>query len=334
MLKFIIRRLISLIPVIIIISVLLFSMVKIMPGNQVDMMLGTPPASSESSFQDYLKQKEALIKELGLDKSLPEQYVRWMFKMLSGDLGVSTSSGGMQPVTNVLKEPLKNSIILNIFTITFSFLIAIPVGIKSAVKRFSLYDNFWQVTSLVFMSMPVFFIGLCLIYLLKIKTDFLGLPFGKMPSYEDLAGGFFSDMYQWGRHLFLPVVTLTSGSLAGTIRFVRNAMLEVIKKDYIRTARSKILKEKVVIYSHAFRNALIPVVTIVAGSLVGLFGGSAITEQIFAYNGIGFVLIKALNARDYSLILAMNMFYAILALVANLVMDISYALVDPRVKFE
>jgi peptide/nickel transport system permease protein len=191
------------------------------------------------------------------------------------------------------------------------------------------------------MSMPVFFIGLGLIYIFAIKVPespisfirWLGLPFGGMPDFTGKET-WLQHQLMMAKHLILPVTTLTIGSLAGTIRYVRNAMLDVIKKDYIRTARSKGLSEKVVIYSHAFRNAMIPVVTIVAGSLVALFGGSAITEQIFSWDGIGFQLIKALDFRDYSIILTMNLFYAVLGLLANVIMDISYAMVDPRVKLE
>lgn len=147
-------------------------------------------------------------------------------------------------------------------------------------------------------------------------------------------GNFINDTLQWAKYMALPVITLTIGNLAGTIRYVRNAMIEVISKDFIRTARSKGLSEKVIIYSHAFRNALIPVVTLVAGSLVGLFGGAAITETIFAWNGIGYVLIQALNSRDYMVVLTMNLFYAVLSLTANILMDIGYALVDPRIKLK
>ncbi|NLF49327.1 MAG: ABC transporter permease, partial [Acholeplasmataceae bacterium] len=136
------------------------------------------------------------------------------------------------------------------------------------------------------------------------------------------------------KYLVLPVTTLTIGALAGTIRYVRGSMLEALSKDYIRTARSKGLREKVVIYTHAFRNALIPVVTIMSFSIIGLFGGSAITEKIFVWNGIGTVLITALNNKDFNVVLVLDMFYAVLALLANIIMDISYALVDPRVKLE
>jgi peptide/nickel transport system permease protein len=179
--------------------------------------------------------------------------------------------------------------------------------------------------------MPTFFIGMGLIFLFPVALGWF--EFGGLPA---LRGdeNFFEVIFAFSRHLFLPVLTLTIGSLAGTIRYVRNAMIEVLSKDYIRTARSKGLSEKVVIYSHAFRNALIPVVTIVAGSLVSVFGGSAITESVFAINGIGKLLVDALNARDYSIVLALNLFYAILGLLANVIMDISYALVDPRVKLD
>jgi peptide/nickel transport system permease protein len=175
--------------------------------------------------------------------------------------------------------------------------------------------------------MPTFFIGLTLIFIFAVRLKIL--PFGGMP-FE--SPGTFEYYLSYGRFMILPIVTLTIGSLAGTIRYVRNAMLEAISKDYIRTARAKGLQEKVVIYHHAFRNALIPIVTIVSFSIVGLFGGSAITESIFVWNGIGTVLISSLTSLDYNVVLVLNMFYAVLSLVANIVMDIGYALVDPRIR--
>jgi peptide/nickel transport system permease protein len=216
-----------------------------------------------------------------------------------------------------------------VFSIGLAFLISIPVGIKSAVKKDSMTDRGWQVFSLFGMSMPTFFIGLTLIFLLASRAKLF--PYGGMP-YE--APGTFGYYLSYLKYLVLPVTTLTIGALAGTIRYVRGSMLEALSKDYIRTARSKGLREKVVIYTHAFRNALIPVVTIMSFSIIGLFGGSAITEKIFVWNGIGTVLITALNNKDFNVVLVLDMFYAVLALVANIIMDISYALVDPRVKLE
>jgi peptide/nickel transport system permease protein len=364
------------IPVIIIISIMLFGMMKIMPGDPAERMVPLNPSADPSQRAEAV----ALMRErLGLNRPIYIQYFRWIRESFQGNFGYSTYYNGpvdfkLYPTqryingvevtvmqrNKILSEPLRNSIILNVFSISIAFLISIPVGIKSAVKRFSVYDTGWQVFSLVGISMPTFFIGLFLIFALAFKltpwvanlsvewglrpadNPFRMFPAGGMPSFPQIEEGrtTLTPQQNWDyslqflRHLMLPILTLTIGSLAGTVRYVRNAMLEVIKKDFIRTARSKGLSEKVVIYSHAFRNALIPVVTIVAGSLVGIFGGSAITESVFVYHGIGQVLITALTNQDYAIVLVMNMFYATLALFANLIMDISYAFVDPRVKLD
>ena len=331
--KYLLKRFLSLIPVAFIISIILFIIVTNVPGDPVDLayshLYGDPMfrgAEGAIRLEEFKAQKR---EELGLNDGDIVRYVRWIGRSIQGDFGYSPNHD--KPVSEVIKEPLKISIIVNVISLILSFAIAIIVGIKSALKRFSFYDSFWQVTSLVFMSMPTFFIGLSLIFLFPITLGWL--EFGGLPPVQS-GLNIFEEIWRWVRHLTLPIITLTIGSLAGTIRYVRNAMIEVLKKDYIRTARAKGLREKVVIYSHAFRNALIPVVTIVAGSLVGIFGGSAITESVFAINGIGSVLIKALNDRDYNIVLTMNLFYALLALLANIIMDISYAFVDPRVKLD
>lgn len=324
MFKFLLRRLVSLVPVVIIISIMLFGIMKMMPGDPVRYMI--PPGSVQDPVV-YDQLYEAAKIKLGLDKPLIIQYFAWMGNMLKGDFGYS--SNYQQEVKQVLKEPLRNSIIINVFSIAIAFLISIPVGIKAAVKKDSLHDRGWQIFSLVGISMPTFFIGLTLIFLFALNLGWF--PSGGMPYLNPGSAGYYLKFLQ---HLVLPVTTLTIGALAGTIRYVRGAMLEALSQDYIRTARSKGLREKVVIYTHAFRNALIPVVTILSFSIIGLFGGSAITEQIFVWNGIGTVLIKSLRVNDYNLVLILNMFYAVLALVANIIMDISYALVDPRVKLE
>jgi peptide/nickel transport system permease protein len=329
MAKYLFKRFLSLIPVAIIISVVLFAIVKMVPGDPVLMAYGEELGSQV--YNEHPELKEEFIRrkteEMGLDKDIVTQYFSWMGRTLRGELGYSTMR--KQDVSRAIAEPLKISVMINILSLILAFTISIFVGIKSAVKKYSVYDTTWQVTSLVFTSMPTFFIGMGLIFLFPVALGWF--EFGGMPS---LRGdeGLIRSILAYSKHLVLPVLTLTIGSLAGTIRYVRNAMIEVLGKDYIRTAKSKGLSEKVVIYSHAFRNALIPVVTIVAGSLVSVFGGSAITETVFAINGIGKLLVDALNARDFSIVLALNFFYAILGLLANVIMDISYALVDPRVK--
>lgn len=327
MFKYLLKRLLSLIPVVIIISIMLFSFVKMMPGDPVRMMLGGSGTSIKDPVQ-YEKAYDALHKKLGLDKSLPEQYVRWVTTTAQGELGYSTSHN--KPVVDVIARPMKNTVVINVVSIILSFVISIVVGIRSAVKQGSIFDRSWQVTSIIGVSMPTLLISVLLIYVFSIKLNLV--PIGGMPSMlDDGSIRYYMALFPY---MVLPLITLTLGSFAGMIRYVRNAMLEVLSSDYIRTARAKGLSQKVVIYSHAFRNALIPVVTIVAGSLPGIFGGAAITEQIFAWNGIGKVLIDAVNSSDLNLVLAMNMFYAVLSLVSNILMDVSYALVDPRVKLD
>ncbi|CAM3669591.1 ABC transporter permease [Erysipelothrix urinaevulpis] len=323
MLKYLGKRIMSLIPVVIIISILLFSLVKMMPGDVVLGMINPNIKDPVAYKQEYAR----IEQQLGLDKSLPEQYVRWVKSTVSGDLGMSTSKN--RPVKDVIGTPLKNTIFLNIIAMSLAFVISVIVGIKSAVNRGGKFDKFWQIFSLVGMSMPTLLISVLLIYVLSIK--FKLFPTGGMPLPGTTGPAY---LVEWFKFATLPILTLTIGSFATTIRYVRNAMIEVLNSDYIRTARAKGLSEKVVIYQHAFRNALIPVVTILAGMLAGLFGGAAITEQIFSWNGIGNVLIQAVTARDFMLILSLNMFYAVIALLSNVIMDIGYAAVDPRVKLD
>lgn len=294
-----------------------------MPGDPVRMMLN-PGLKAEHYNAAY----DAMKIKLGLDKSYPEQYVRWIGNTLQGELGWSTLHN--RPVKDAIKEPLKNTIILNIFVIILELAITLPVGIKCAVKRGTRYDNFWQVFSLITYSMPSFFIALSLIFILAIRLRWL--PPGGMPL--TIHGRNFAYYLSWLKYMALPILTLTIISLAGTIRYVRNAMIDALTQDYIRTARSKGLSEKVVIYSHAFRNALIPVSTIIIGAIFSLFYGAAITETVFAWNGIGHVLVKGLSNRDFMLVISMNLFFAMLSIIANFVADITYGLVDPRIKLE
>ncbi len=318
MIKYSIKRILSLIPVVFAISVILFGLNKMMPGDPVSMMIPT-----NTRPEQYELVYAAIEEKLGLNKPVPVQYVSWVANVAQGELG--TSSMYNRPVKDVLADPLRNTVIMNVFVLLFSLTISIFAGIWSAIKKGKFIDQFWQVFSLIGMSMPSFFIGLCLIYIFAFQLKLL--PSNGMPS--DV-----TDIVAWIRYLILPVATLTIMSLAGTIRYVRNAMLDALSQDYIRTARSKGLSEKVVIYSHAFRNALIPIITVVIAQIGTLFSGSMIAEQVFSYNGLGKVLVDALNRRDSYLVIALNMFYAIIYLVSNFVCDIAYALVDPRIKLD
>lgn len=318
MIKYSIKRILSLIPVIFAISIVLFSLTKIMPGDPVSMMI---PTSAKPEQIPQLR--EEITKQLGLDKSLPEQYVAWIGNVAQGELGFSSWKN--DDVKNVIANPLKNTVILNFFVLIFSLTISITAGIRSAVKKNSFVDQFWQVFSLICMSVPTFFIGLCLVFVFALRLGWL--PSNGMP--VDGSG-----LGEWVRFLVLPVITLMITSLASTVRYVRNAMLDALSQDYIRTARSKGLSEKVVVYSHAFRNALIPIVTVVIAQIGTLFGGSMITESVFVWDGMGSTLLTALNRRDFYLVIAMNMFYAVVYLISNFIADLTYALVDPRIKLD
>lgn len=319
MIRYILKRLLNLIPVLLIISLLLFGMSKMMPGDPVTQMMPQGGFKDASAYQETY---ERIKKQYGYDKSWPEQYVNWLTRTLKGDLGPSTKY--RRPVTEIVGEPLRNSLILNIGATFISFILAVIIGIKSAVKPGSFFDKFFQVFSLAGISLPTFFFGITLIYFFGLRLHWL--PPGGMPRNNTLG--------EWLACLVLPMVTLIIGSLASTSRYVRTAMLDALSQDYIRTARAKGLSEKKVIYQHAFRNALIPVVTIVAWAITGLLGGSAITEQVFSYKGIGRFLIQSVMSQDYNLLMALNMMYALLSVLGNLLMDIGYSLVDPRVRLE
>lgn len=308
------------IPVILVISMCIFGIIKLAPGSPVGTNLD-PRATPE--------QKAIERARLGLDEPLHIQYAKWLSRVAEGDLGKSFVY--QKPVKDVIGTYLKNTFILNIPVFILAFGISIPVGIHSAVKRYSVFDNFWTVFSLIGLSLPSFFFGLLLIYTFAVKIQILPIN-GMIEAGSDSTG--FAYALEVTKHMVLPGIVMTIGSLASYVRYTRNGMLEVIHQDYIRTARAKGLNEKVVIYKHAFRNALLPIVTLLGYSLIFLLSGSVITETIFNWPGMGRVLLESVNMRDYNLMMAIMMLYAILTLIGNLLADIGYALVDPRVKVD
>ncbi len=323
MLRYIIKRLISLIPVIIIVSIMLFALTKMMPGDPAKHML-----NPGLKLEQYEAAYNAMRIKLGLDQSYFVQYFRWVGNTIQGEFGWSSLYN--RPVKDAVAEPMQNTIILNILVIILDLALTIPVGIYCAVKRGSIFDRFWQVFSLATYSMPSFFVALSLIFFIALKLKLL--PAGGMP-----ITAYGKDFYyytSWLKYMLLPAITLVIIGIAGTIRYVRNAMLDALNEDYIRTARSKGLSEKVVIYSHAFRNALIPISTIFIWTIFSLFSGAAITETIFAWNGLGRVLVKAVSNRDIQLVCTMNLFFSMLSIFSNFVADLTYGFIDPRIKLE
>ena len=326
MLKYIVKRLLNLIPVIFIISIVIFGTVKGMPGDPVDAYLGMGSKATP-------EKKQQIREELGLDKSLPEQYVIWVGNLAKGELGTSTKF--KLPVSEIIGDYVWNTFLLNLVSLVIGIGLSIPIGIKQATKKFSKFDNFWTVFSLLGVSVPTFFFALILIF-------FVALPSGVIPvngmRTPDLAvfgyDNIFQEIGDVALHMLLPTIVLAFGNFATFSRYVRSSMIDVINQDYVRTARAKGLKEKTVIYRHAFKNALIPLVTLLGLYIPSLFSGAMILESVFLWPGLGKILIEAISGQDQSIITACLMFSAILMVLGNLLSDILYSVVDPRVKVE
>lgn len=325
MLKYILKRLLNLIPVIFIISVAIFATVKCMPGDPVTAYLGMGTRATP-------EQKERIREQLGLNKSVPEQYVVWVSNIAKGDLGTSTKF--KQPVNAIIGDYIWNTFLLNVVSLIVGVGISIPIGIRQATKKFSKYDNFWTVFSLLGVSVPTFFFALILIFYIALPT---GLPVNGMRTPNLAIFGYaniFEEIKDVGMHMLLPATVLAFSNFATFSRYVRSSMIDVINQDYIRTARAKGLKDKVVIYRHAFKNSLIPLVTLLGLYIPTLFSGAMVLETVFAWPGLGKILIEAITGQDQSIITACLLFSAVLMLLGNLLSDIMYSIVDPRVKVE
>lgn len=320
MLQYTVKRVLKMIPTLLIISLLLFKVIDLAPGNFLDTKV------NPNMTVEKLEQLEAVY---GFDKPFGERYVNWLKKAVKGDFDESLKL--RQPVSEIIKDYAWNSFVLAGTAFLLSILIAIPLGIVCATKQYSLADKATTILTFVSISLPSFLLGLMLINVFSLKIKLF--PIGGMTTAgSNLTGvGYYKDVLI---HMVLPVVSLTILQAGSLIRYVRTAMLEVINQDYIRTARAKGLKEKVVIYKHALRNGLIPVITYIGMSLPGLFAGALITETIFVWPGIGRIGYEAILNRDYTLLMGFNMFMAVLTLMGNLLSDILYAVVDPRIKLK
>ena len=327
MIKYILKRLLYVAFVFVIVSVVMFGIYKMVPGDPARMMWTHRFPTSDPQRYDMLYQ--AARERLGLDDPVIVQYFKWFGNMVTGNFGYSATY--RMPVVDMVGAPMRNTLLLNLASLVLVFAITIPLGIVTAVKKNSIFDNVVQVGTVIGYSLPGFIIALVFIFLFSVHWPIFPISGVNTPGLQGDAWQMFGDtMY----HMALPLLVMTVSSLGGITRYVRAAMIDVLRMDYIRTARAKGLREKVVIYSHAFRNALIPIVTIVTSWFVGVFGGSVVIETIFMWNGIGKVLFDALNQQDFAVVLAMQMFYVVLTLIGNLIMDLGYCLVDPRVKLE
>lgn len=335
MARYILKRLFYILAVLLLLSFLVFAVYNMLPMDKAADM-----AMQEIAANKHLNYAERYLywqRRYGLDGNILTRYFRWLGfapfysgeynGLLQGNLGTSIVYG--KAVAEVVKEPLLNTLFLNVFATAAALGITIPLGIYCAVRKGSKGDLVVQVGTIIGYSMPVFITAILFIWLFAVKLDIF--PVSGMSSVgKDYVGfrAFLDKLY----HFALPLIVMSFCSLGGITRYVRASMIEALQLDCVRTARAKGLRERSVVKSHAWRNALIPVVVLVIGWLLGVFSGSIMIENIFGINGIGKVYFDALKAGDNEIVLAMQMFYVLLALVGNLLVDIAYGLVDPRIR--
>jgi peptide/nickel transport system permease protein len=317
--RYIVRRILISIPVLFGITVVTYVIVTLAPGDPVSALVN--PETVAALGPGWLEQQRA---ELGLNRPLPVRYALWMKQILRGNLGYSYSD--RQPVADKITERLWPTLKLMLTVQLLALLIAVPIGVLSAVKQYSWLDYLATVFGFTTISVPSFFLALAGIYLFAIKLRWL--PTAGMGTI-----GKSSSIIDSLEHLILPATVLGLAQAAPLIRYTRSSMLETIRQDFVRVARAKGLSETSVITRHALRNALIPLVTVVALTLPQLLGGTVIIEQVFSWPGMGTLAIKSVRARDYPTMMAINMIGAVAILVSSLIADVLYAWIDPRISY-
>lgn len=315
MLKFILRRLLILIPTLIGMSLLIFVMMRLLPGDIVDAMVGMDPTITDEA-------KEELRASFGLTEPWPVQYVKWMGELVRGDLGTSFRS--REPITDQLIRALPITLELAMLAILMSIPIAIPLGILSAVRQNSQVDFLARVVGLIGLSVPSFW--LATLFLLFTSLVFRWVPpVIWVNPLEDPLGNL--------QQMILPALALAVQLMAVEMRMMRASMLEVLRQDYIRTVRAKGVGERTVLYRHALKNAFIPVITIIGIQMGVLMGGSIIIEQIFGLPGVGWYLLQGIFTRDYPIVQVTTLFLAMIFVFINLLVDVAYAFLDPRIRY-
>ena len=317
------RRLLVIIPTFFFITVMLFAIIHLAPGDPARVLIGERGLIPPDQFEE-------LRRRLGLDEPIYVQYFIWLGRLLQGNLGYSFVNN--RPVKNLIGERIPNTLELVLAAEVVSVIIAVVLGVIAAVKHYSLTDAFASVSALMGYSTPSFWLAVMAILLFSVRlgwlptcgTTTLGLTFST--PFDALADHL--------KHLVLPAGVLVVGWTAYLLRMVRSSMLEVLEQDYIITARAKGLKERVVIYKHALRNALLPVITYEGYSIGYLLGGAAIIESIFAWPGLGQFTVDSALIRDYPTLMGLSVIIALSVLFANLLADVAYALADPRIRYD
>ena len=315
--KYILKRLLIAVPTFLGITLLSYVLSSLAPGSPLDALLGDPKITAVE-----LERRRV---ELGLDQSVLVQYFHWLMQLLQGNLGYSFGSNRL-PVAELILERLKPTLLLASCSFGLSILTAIPLGVFAASKPNSLRDYLSSGISFLLVGTPNFFAGLALIYIFGVVFQLL--PTGGM--YDSSGARTTADLL---KHMVMPMLVLSFQQIGSWIRYMRSSMVEVFQEDYLRTARAKGLRPFAVIRKHAFKNSLLPVITVIGMSIPGLVGGAVVTEQVFSWPGVGSLMIQSIAARDYPVIMGITVLVATVVLIVNLITDIIYGVLDPRISY-
>ena len=315
---YILRRILQAIPTLLVISFLIFSLLYLTPGDPIELIMGT------EDEQISPEQRAIVEREWGLDKPFLVRYFNFIFNAARGDLGTSYVTS--KPVFSSIMERYPATLRLAGSAMLLALLISLPLGITSALKHNSIIDSLATALATIGVSLPKFWFGLVLIITLSLKLHWLPTT----ATVNDMSQGF----WPFFKAVIMPASSLALGMAATQTRMIRSSMLDVLNQDYVRYARSKGLKERSVIYGHALKNALIPVITVIGGEVGGMMGGAVVTESIFSWPGIGRLAVNSISKRDYPTIQGITLVMCISYMIVNLLIDIIYAWVDPRIRLD
>ncbi len=328
--KFVLYRILQTIPLLIAISMIVFLIIDAMPGNDLIAYINGLPEGEPRPSREQIAQ---MMEVMQYNRPWHIRYFDWITDALKGDFGISLHY--RRPASEIVNTLIWRTFMLNSVSLLMTFLVAIPIGVRSAAKQNSFFDNFFSTTTLVFISIPAFFIGIYLMRLLAVNISWI--PATGMRSVPYLIKGYPSKLVEVLdvlRHMILPVLTLTIAGIGTVSRFVRNAVVDVINQDYVRTARSKGLTERTVIYKHAFRNAFIPVISLIGVMIPTLFVGNIFVEAVFVWPGIGLEFLYAVFRRDTAMLSLLILFFSLASVLGNFLADVLYGVFDPRLKIE
>lgn len=311
---FIIKRILSMIPVFLILTFAVFILSDLAPGSAVDIVA----SEQKLSQQEY----EALEEAYGLDKPLLVRYGNWLVDVVQGDLG--TSIRAKDPVADLIGQRIGPSLVLMLSGLILAIIIAIPLGVAAAFKPYSFWDNCSSTIAFIGNAMPSFFLGLCMLYIFSSKL-------GLLPGYGMYTAGAEPSTGDFLHHLIMPAFVVAFTLIGDIVKQTRAGLLEVLNEDYIKTARAKGLRERVVVIRHGLRNSLIPIITVISLSIPYIVGGAVVIEQIFGWPGIGSLMVSSIGARDFNVIMGIATMICVIVMCCNVVLDILYGVLDPRI---